>query len=53
MAEIKYYVALPFIATYDGAAAGEPTECHSPTAAVMRAEACYHAKKVTRWSTRV
>jgi hypothetical protein len=27
MAEVTYYVALPFIATDDGIAAGEPTEC--------------------------
>ena len=39
MAEVTYYVALPFIATDDGIAAGEPTECFNPTAVVMRAEA--------------
>ena len=39
MAEVTYYVALPFIATDDGIAAGEPTECFNPNAAVMRAEA--------------
>ena len=38
MAEVTYYVALPFIASDDGAAAGEPTECFNPNAAVMRAE---------------
>ena len=27
MAEVTYYVALPFIASDDGVAAGEPTEC--------------------------
>ena len=27
MAEATYYVALPFAATDDGIAAGEPTEC--------------------------
>jgi hypothetical protein len=32
-------VALPFIATDDGIAPGEPTECFNPTAVVMRAEA--------------
>jgi hypothetical protein len=36
---ITYYVALPFIVTDDGIAAGEPTECFKPTAVVMRAEA--------------
>jgi hypothetical protein len=39
MAEVTYYVALPFIAGDDGVAAGEPTECFNPNAAVMRAEA--------------
>jgi hypothetical protein len=39
MAEVTYYVALPFIATDDGIAAGEPTECFNPIAVVMRAEA--------------
>jgi hypothetical protein len=32
-------VALPFIATDDGIAAGEPTECFNPIAVVMRAGA--------------
>ena len=36
MAEVTYYVALPFIAGDDGVAAGEPTECFNPNAAVMR-----------------
>jgi hypothetical protein len=39
MAEVTYYVALPFVASDDGIAAGEPTECFSPVAVVMRAEA--------------
>jgi hypothetical protein len=39
MAEVTYYVALPFVATDDGVAAGEPTECFNPLAVVMRAEA--------------
>ncbi len=39
MTEVTYYVALPFVAADDGIAAGEPTECFNPTAAVMRAEA--------------
>ena len=38
MAEVTYYVALPFVADNDGVA-GEPTECFNPNAAVMRAEA--------------
>ena len=33
------YVALPFVTSDDGVAAGEPTECFNPNAAVMRAEA--------------
>ena len=33
------FVALPFVATDDGIAAGEPTECFNPSAVVMRAEA--------------
>lgn len=39
MAEVTYFVALPFVATDDGIAAGEPTECFNPIAVVMRAEA--------------
>src|SRR6187399_2578917 len=39
MAEVTYYVALPFVATDEGIAAGEPTECLNPIAVVMRAEA--------------
>jgi hypothetical protein len=39
MAEVTYYVALPFVASDAGIAAGEPTECFNPTAVVMRAEA--------------
>lgn len=33
-----HFVALPFVAADDGIAAGEPTECFNPNAAVMRAE---------------
>ncbi|WP_161495127.1 hypothetical protein [Bradyrhizobium canariense] len=40
MAEVTYYVALPFVAADDGIAAGEPTECFNPVAVVMRAEGC-------------
>jgi hypothetical protein len=32
MAEVTYYVALPFVATDDGVAASEPTECLYPVA---------------------
>jgi hypothetical protein len=39
MAEVTYFVALPFIASDDSIAAGEPTECFNPIAVVMRAEA--------------
>ena len=39
MAEVTYFVALPFIATDDGLAPGEAVECLSANAAVMRAEA--------------
>ena len=39
MSEVTYYVALPFVFSDDGAAAGEPAECLSAKAAVMRAQA--------------
>jgi hypothetical protein len=39
MAEVTYYVALPFVASDDGTAAGEAVECFNPVAAAMRAEA--------------
>jgi hypothetical protein len=39
MTEVTDFVALPFIAADDGIAAGEPTQCFSPTTVVMRAEA--------------
>ena len=39
MAQGTNFVALPFIAADDGVAAGEPTECFSLSAVVMRAEA--------------
>ena len=39
MTEVTYFVALPFVATDDGIAAGEPIECFNPVAVVMRAEA--------------
>ena len=34
MAEVTYYVALPFVASDDGVAACEPTECFNPIAAL-------------------
>jgi hypothetical protein len=39
MSEVTYYVALPFVPSDEGIAAGEATECLSANAAVMRAEA--------------
>jgi len=39
MAEETYFVALPFIATDEGVAPGQPVECFNSNAAVMRAEA--------------
>lgn len=38
MAEVTYYVALPFVAAEEGIAPGDPTECLNPNAAIMRAE---------------
>jgi hypothetical protein len=38
VAEVTYYVALPFVFSDDGVAAGEATECFSANAAAMRAE---------------
>lgn len=38
MAEVTYFVALPFLAADDGVAAGEPIECFNPGAAVTRAD---------------
>jgi hypothetical protein len=39
MAEVSYFVALPFVAANDSIVAGEPAEYFNPNAAVMRAEA--------------
>jgi len=39
MSEVTYYVALPFVPSDDGVAAGEAVECFNPNAAVMKAEA--------------
>jgi hypothetical protein len=38
MAEITFFVALPFDFTDGGIAAGEPIECASPAAAIERAQ---------------
>ena len=38
MADITYFVALPFVAADDGVAPGEPVECLSVAAAILRAE---------------
>ena len=35
MAEVTYYVALPFVVADVGIAAGEPMKCFNPNAAVM------------------
>jgi hypothetical protein len=42
MAEETYFVALPFIATDEGVAPGQPVECFNANAAVMRAETLSH-----------
>lgn len=39
MTDVTYYVALPFVYSDDGVAAGEAAECLSANAAVIRAEA--------------
>ena len=39
MAEVTYFVVLPFVAADEGLAPGEPVECFNSNAAVMRAEA--------------
>jgi hypothetical protein len=51
MAGITYFVALPFVASDDGIAAGEATECFDPVAVVMRAEAL--SRKEGRWRGRI
>jgi hypothetical protein len=38
MADVTYFVALPFVAADDGAAPGEAVECTSAAAAMVRAE---------------
>jgi hypothetical protein len=44
MAEVTYFVALPFIATDNGIAAGQSTECFNPVAVVMCEEASSEMK---------
>ncbi|MGY4435005.1 hypothetical protein ACVWWO_007482 [Bradyrhizobium sp. F1.13.1] len=39
MPAVTYYVALPFLPSDDGVAAGETVECFNPHAAVVKAEA--------------
>jgi hypothetical protein len=51
MAEVTYFVALPFVASDDGVAAGEPTECFNPVAVAMRGG--FIAQGGPRWSRRV
>jgi len=38
MADVTYFVALPFVAANDGVAPGIPVECLSSGAAILRAE---------------
>lgn len=38
MADVTYFVALPFIPSEDGVAPGEPVECTNANAAIIRAE---------------
>ena len=45
MAEVTYYVALPFVAADDGVAAGEPLECFNQVAVVMRSEALFRKER--------
>lgn len=55
MAEVKYYVALPFVASDDGVAASEPTECLNPNAVVilrmLSARACANGATPSRSSS--
>lgn len=39
MADVTYYVAMPFVAADDGSAPGEAVECTNAAAAITRAEA--------------
>jgi hypothetical protein len=38
MAHVTYYVALPFVPSDDGVAAGEPVECFNRLSVVSKAE---------------
>lgn len=38
MADVTYYVALPFVFTDDGLSPGEAVECLSATSGIMQAE---------------
>jgi hypothetical protein len=38
MADVTYFVAMPFVPADDGVAPGEPVECPSATAAITRAD---------------
>lgn len=38
MTDVTYFVALPFVPSEDGVAPGEPVECSSANAAVIKAE---------------
>lgn len=42
MADVTYYVALPFTAAEDGVAPGEAAECQSSHAAIRKAEQLSH-----------
>ena len=48
MAEVTFYVALPFVASDDGISPGKPVECFNSSAAVMRAEALSSADQTTK-----
>jgi hypothetical protein len=46
MADVTYYVALPFPDSEDGPVAGEAVECTSANAAITRAEILSHREGV-------
>ena len=48
MAEVTYYVGLPFIVTDDRVAAGEPTECFNPNAASRDKMLRWKGKRIKR-----
>ena len=47
---VTYYVALPFVPTEDGLAAGQAQECPNENAAIRKAE---FAEAAERWRARV